>query len=325
MDKLIKKEVLTLWISQLGICIVSVTCAFLPLIIESTVLIEQNAEVGNRINNCILFIILTGLIICKYNRIFEYSTILAREVMDNIPLIFDRLEINCYAGLFNKIETEKCKERYRKTLDYLYLNQKLFYLISFLLPIIVCVEILFSIINYKINTNFSNYTAIATFFIILQTACLFISSKFIQNTIKQWLERLRRTGISEDDFDEIDTTWYFRHIEILLGDELKKIVMEDYASFCDTILQNLKEYTKNYPRPFQFNGIGLIDNNSNTDYSINPYEYKIICKKKIFSKVAKEINKDLINSLIQDTILFLIKEFDKDMEYTKKILEKYKK
>ena len=325
MDKLIKKEVLTLWISQLGICIVSVTCAFLPLIIESTVLIEQNAEVGNRINNCILFIILTGLIICKYNRIYEYSNILAREVMDDIPLIFERLEINCYAGLFNKIETENCKERYRKTLDYLYFNQKLFYLISFLLPITVCVEILFSIINYKINTNFSNYTAIATFFLILQTACLFMSSKFIQNTIKQWLERLRRTGISKDDFDEIHTTWYFHHIEILLGDEIKKIVMEDYVSFCDTILQNLKEYTKNYPWPFQFNGIGLIDNNSNRDYSINPYEYKIIYKKKVFSKVAKEINKDLINPLIRDTILFLIKEFDKDMEYTKKILEKYKK
>ena len=143
------------------------------------------------------------------------------------------------------------------------------------------------------------------------------------------MERLRRTGISKDDFDEIHTTWNFRHIEILLGDEIKKIVMEDYASFRDTILQNLKEYTKNYPWPFQFNGIGLngikLDNNSNTDYSINPYEYKIICKKKVFSKVTKEINKDLINPLIRDTILFLIKEFDKDMEYTKKILEKYKK
>ena len=107
--------------------------------------------------------------------------------------MFFRIDENCNKGLFSKEDTEKCKQRYNNVLKWL----ERFDFLAIPLMIIDCAVIGLSIIGIiilqisKHQFLFCSLYGVAGFFIVMQTACLFISSRFLWNAVFAWIERLR--------------------------------------------------------------------------------------------------------------------------------------
>ena len=107
--------------------------------------------------------------------------------------MFFRIDENCNKGLFSKEETENCKQRYNNVLKWIGRFNSL--AVPFM--IIDCAVIGLSIIGIiilqisKHQILFCSLYGVAGFFIVMQTAYLFISSLFLWKTVLAWIERLR--------------------------------------------------------------------------------------------------------------------------------------
>lgn len=190
MDKLIKKEVLTVFISQYLMIFVALFCCWVPLVSDSTYLNGWKAILGL----CILASIFITNIFYMTSQFKGYLSVLpgkiAHECMNEMLYKMDE---NCNKGLFSKEETEKCKQRYNNTLKWL----ERFDSFAFPLMIIDCAVIglaITGIFIFQIAKNqivFPLLFGVAGFFIVMQTSCLFISSKFLWKSVFAWIERLR--------------------------------------------------------------------------------------------------------------------------------------
>lgn len=190
MDKLIKKEVLTVFISQYLMIFVALFCCWVPLISDSLYLSGWKAILGL----CILASIFITNIFYITSKFKGYLSVLPRKIaLECMSEMLYRMDENCNKGLFAKEETEKCKQRYNNTLKWL----ERFDSFAFPLMIVDCVVIGLAIIGifiFQIVKNqivFCPLFGVAGFFIVMQTSCLFISSRFLWKSVFAWIERLR--------------------------------------------------------------------------------------------------------------------------------------
>ncbi len=190
MDKLVKKEVLTVYISQIALIAVSLFCCIVPLFSDSLYLTGWKAISGL----CILASIFVVNIFYMTTQFQGKKSLLPGKIaLECMGEIFFRIDENCNKGLFSKEDTDKCKQRYNNTLKWL----GRFNSLAEPLMIIDCAVIGLSIIGIiilqikKHQVLFCSLYGVSGFFIVMQTACLFISSRFLWNAVFAWIERLR--------------------------------------------------------------------------------------------------------------------------------------
>ena len=121
------------------------------------------------------------------------SLIPGKIALECMGEMFFRIDENCNKGLFSKKGTENCKQRYNNVLKWL----ERFDFLAIPLMIIDCAVIGLSIIGIiilqikKHEVSFCSLYGVAGFFIVMQTTCLFISSRFLWKAVFAWIERLR--------------------------------------------------------------------------------------------------------------------------------------
>ena len=190
MNKFVKKEVLTVYISQFAMIIVALFCCLVPLFSDSLYLTGWKAISGL----CILASVFVANIFYMTTQFQGKKSLLpGKFALECMGEMFFRIDENCNKGLFSKEDTEKCKQRYNNTLKWL----GRFNSLAEPLMIIDCAVIGLSIIGIiilqisKHQFLFCSLYGVAGFFIVMQTACLFISSRFLWNAVFAWIERLR--------------------------------------------------------------------------------------------------------------------------------------
>ena len=190
MDKLVKKEVLTVYISQFALIAVALFCCIVPLFSASPYLTGGKAISGL----CILASIFVVNIFYMTTQFKGNKSLLPEKIaFECWHEMFFRIDENCNKGLFSKEDTEKCKQKYNNVLKWL----ERFDSLAIPLMIIDCAVIGLSIIGIiilqikKHEVSFCSLYGVAGFFIVMQTACLFISSRFLWKAVFAWIERLR--------------------------------------------------------------------------------------------------------------------------------------
>ena len=194
MDKLVKKVVLTVYISQFALIIVAVFCCSVPLFSDSQYLTGWKAISGL----CILASIFVVNIFYMTTQFQGKKSLLPGKIaLECMGEMFFRIDENCNKGLFSKEDTENCKQRYNNVLKWL----GRFNSLAVPLMIIDSAAIGLSIIGIVIlqikkhEVSFSSLYGVAGFFIVMQTTCLFISSRFLWKTVFAWIERLRNIKV----------------------------------------------------------------------------------------------------------------------------------
>ena len=108
MDKLVKKEVLTVYISQFAMIAVALFCCLAPLISNSAYLTGWKAISGL----CILASIFVVNIVYMTTQFQGNKSLLPGKIaLECMGEMFFRTDENCNKGLFSKEDTEKCKQR----------------------------------------------------------------------------------------------------------------------------------------------------------------------------------------------------------------------
>ena len=190
MDKLVKKEVLTVYISQFTLIIVALFCCLVPLFSDFLYQTGWKAISG-------LFLLESIFVVNIVYMTTQFqgnkSLLPGKIALECMGEMFFRIDENCNKGLFSKEDTEKCKQRYNNVLKWL----ERFDFLAIPLMIIDCAVIGLSIIGIiilqikKHEVSFCSLYGVAGFFIVMQTTCLFISSRFLWKAVFAWIERLR--------------------------------------------------------------------------------------------------------------------------------------
>ena len=187
MDKLVKKEVLTVYISQFAMIAVALFCCIVPLFSESAYLTGWKAISGLCILGSIFFV---NIFYMTTQFKGKKSLLPGKIALECMGEMFFRIDENCNKGLFSKEDTENCKQRYNNVLKWL----GRFNSLAVPLMIIDCAVIGLSIIGIVIlqikrhEVLFCSFYGVAGFFIVMQTACLFISSRFLWKGVFAWIE-----------------------------------------------------------------------------------------------------------------------------------------
>ena len=171
MDKLVKKEVLTVYISQFTLIIVALFCCLVPLFSDSLYLTGWKAISGL----CILASIFVVNIFYMTAQFQGKKSILPGKIaLECMGEMFFRIDENCNKGLFSKEDTENCKQRYNNVLKWLGRFNSL--AVPLMIAVIGLSIIGIVILQIKKNeVSFCSLYGVAGFFIVMQTACLFIS------------------------------------------------------------------------------------------------------------------------------------------------------
>ena len=196
MDKLIRKEVIKLYVFQILLLISSVFCSSVPLFSETLSFYNYNALIGILI---FATVIIFEIIFIKTWFYGHNANLPGKYCLESLPCTMYEIEDNLKKGLFSEEETEKCKERYRNTLDWLSI------MINFSTPFLVIVLLsMFFIVLFIVvkmlsikQLYFSNMYGISIFFLILQISSLYITCKFLLNTVESWINRLHRIHVTK--------------------------------------------------------------------------------------------------------------------------------
>ena len=194
MDKLIKKEVIELYVSQILLLLVSVGCVCVPLSSESIGLTGYKA-----LASLLLFasIIVFEIIFITTWFYGLNANLPAKYCLESMNQIFFEAEDNFKHGLFSEEETNQFKERFRNTLEWLtriVRFSKLFVIIDLFSMFLIALVIVLKQISLR-QLYFSNMNGISAFFLILQISSLYITCKFFFKTVRSWIDRLH--GIHE--------------------------------------------------------------------------------------------------------------------------------
>ena len=189
MDKLIKKEVIKLYISQSLFLLISIFCACVPLFSDSVSLTGYKALAGLFIFAAIIIFEIIFLTTWFYGL---NANLPAKFCLEAMPETLYEIDDNLNNGLFTEEETKKCKERFMNTMDWL--NKMILFSKPFLIfDISSMLVIVFAIVLKQIAAKqlyFSNMYGISAFFIILQISSLYITCKFLFKSVRSWIERL---------------------------------------------------------------------------------------------------------------------------------------
>ena len=195
MDKLIKKEVIKLYVSQILLLIVSVGCSCLPLFSDSIGLNCYKALAG--------LLLLAAIIVFEIIFISTWfyglnANLPAKYCLESMNQVLFEAEDNFRRGQFTEEETNQFKERFRTTMEWLnkiiQFSKPFVFFDSFSMIIIVFVIVLKQVSLKQLY--FSNMYGISAFFLILQISSLYIECKFLFKTVRSWIDRLHGIHIT---------------------------------------------------------------------------------------------------------------------------------
>ena len=116
MNKFVKKEVLTVYISQFAMIAVALFCCLAPLISNSAYLSGCKAISG-------LFLLESIFVVNIVYMTTQFqgnkSLLPGKIALECMGEMFFRIDENCNKGLFSKEETENCNQRYNNVLKWL--------------------------------------------------------------------------------------------------------------------------------------------------------------------------------------------------------------
>ena len=194
MDKLIKKEVIKLFVSQLLLLLVSVGCTLIPLFSDSIGLIGYKALAGLLIFAVIIVFEIIFITTWFYGL---NANLPAKFCLESMNQVLFEAEENFKRGLFSEEETNQFKERFSNTMEWL--NKivrfsKPFVIIDLISMFIIILVVVLKQISLK-QLYFSNMYGISAFFLIMQISSLYITCKFFFKTVRSWMDRMH--GIHE--------------------------------------------------------------------------------------------------------------------------------
>ena len=191
MNKLIKAEVLTVYISQFLLLLVIPFCNAIPLWSE-TIFITGLKSITGFLVVIAIFLINIWFLFKKFWRF--YARLPMKYMLESWPGLHYSIERNCNKGKFTPEETKACKERLNDSMEWLDLYDKLSIPLIISDTVSVFSSLVFIVIKL-IKTNsfvFSTYYGVAGFFMIIQTGCLFISSRFLFSSVKSWVNKMMK-------------------------------------------------------------------------------------------------------------------------------------
>ena len=196
MDKLIKNEVIKLYVSQILLLLISVCCACVPLFSDSIYISGYKALTGILIFAAIIVFEIIFLTTWFYGL---HANLPAKLCLESMPRTLYEIDDNLNKGMFSEEETTKCKDRFMNTMDWL--NKMVHFSKSFLFIDILSMFVIILMIIIKVLLSkqlyFSNMYGISAFFIIVQISSLYVKCKFLFKAVKSWIERLH--GIHESN------------------------------------------------------------------------------------------------------------------------------
>ena len=191
MNKLIKTEVLTVYISQFLLLLVITFCNAIPLWSETIFITGGKSILG----------FLVVIVICFINIWFFfkkfwrfYARLPVKYMLESLLGLMYSIDLNCNKGKFTPEETEACKERLNDSMKWLNIYDRLALPLIIFDAVSVCASVFFIAIKLiKINTFcFSAYYGVSGFFVIIQSGCLFISSRFLFSSVQSWVNKMMK-------------------------------------------------------------------------------------------------------------------------------------
>ena len=155
MNKIIKTEVLALYISQLLLLLVIPFCNAIPLCSETIFITGFKSIVGIFVVIVVCFINLWFLF-KKFWRF--YARLPAKYMLESLPGVTYSIDINCNKGKFTPEETEDCKKRLNDSIKWLALYDDL--AIPLIIFDVICVFSSLVVIAIKLikTSSFIFYT-----------------------------------------------------------------------------------------------------------------------------------------------------------------------
>lgn len=189
MDKLVKKEVVTLYVSQAALILLAVVCAALPLFVEFASFTGTKAVAALLVLACI-----AGLNMFFVTKRFYglHGRLPVRFAYGSMMAVYFKIDENCEKGYFSRDETDRCKKRFCTTFDWLAILDR------FSLPLavfdcagmvlLIALVILEQVLRHEVR--FFTIYGVAGFLVVMQTAWLYIFSRYMFNAVQAWIERL---------------------------------------------------------------------------------------------------------------------------------------
>lgn len=186
MEKLLKKEALSFFISEIFITLAAVFCTIVPLFSETYVLIGRKAVVGY-VLFCSSFL---STIILYYSKQRYRIAIMCRYIYDSYNQWLFDLDNSCKAGIITKEETKKRMEKLRCVTEWTFNFDSLARLFVWfdILAIIAMSAISVSKMYLEKSFFFSYMYGISTFFLFMQLIWFYIISKHIIVSVYTWLK-----------------------------------------------------------------------------------------------------------------------------------------
>lgn len=195
MDKLIKNEVIKLYVSQILLLIVSAFCSCVPLFSDTVSISGYKALAGLFIIAAIIVFEIIFITTWFYGLNAKLPSKFCLESMNQV--LFEA-EINFKCGLFSEEDTSQFKRRFRNIMEWLCKMDnfsKYFVIIDLLFMILIVLVIALKQISLK-QLFFSNMYGISAFFLILQISSLYITCKFLFKTVVNWIDKLHGIHIT---------------------------------------------------------------------------------------------------------------------------------
>lgn len=193
MDKTIKKDIIYFFIIEFCCILCAAICSILPFFVDSEYYYKTL---------CILFyLILFGLLLINYLMVSKWfvgnNTVLPhRNLEDNLPHLWNKIQKNRDEGFFNEVETKECKERLSKITYYF----DKYDIISRFLRVVdfIAIIIIFCLIvlkNILCRTYcFSSFYFLLFFFLTIQTFWMFIFGNYLIKISISYMNRILSTG-----------------------------------------------------------------------------------------------------------------------------------
>lgn len=115
-----------------------------------------------------------------------------RIAVGSVRAVYFKIEENCEKGYFSGDEADRCRERFCTTFDWLVILNR------FSLPLavfdctgmvwLIALVILEQVLRHEVR--FFTIYGVAGFLVVMQTAWLYIFSRYMFNAVQAWIERL---------------------------------------------------------------------------------------------------------------------------------------
>lgn len=226
MDKIVKEEVITLYVSQVAMLLVCLVCTLLPLYMHPVMMTGGTAVIG-----LVLFCVVLALNISIVNeKLADWFMQPAMISYSAFRSVLDKMEHKARLGTLAQEDYDNWWNRGLSTFDWF---ARLSHYFPFVLFDYFAVIVSFSVVvgtqimNQRIV--FCPFYGIAGFFVIVQLLGLFISVRFLRKSAESWGKRL------EQRFAEFDNSLKLSKFSATYEDKWVTLAAKKNSMLCSRI------------------------------------------------------------------------------------------